>query len=184
MDVFTISLIALGLSADAFAVAVARSLADKKMKFSTSLTIAAYFGIFQGIMPIIGWYLGLTVLVFVSGIDHWIAFLLLLFVGGKMIYESRLLEKKVDRLDQKTLLMLSVATSIDALAIGLSFSLLKVMIIEAAAIIGLITFFVSLAGCYLGKKFGHLLENKVEILGGLILIGIGLKILLEHLGFF
>ncbi|MFH1785138.1 MAG: manganese efflux pump MntP family protein [Candidatus Micrarchaeota archaeon] len=182
MDYFIIILIAFGLAADSFTVAVARSMANKKITMKTSLTMATYFGFFQGLMPIFGYSIGTRLIDFVSGIDHWVAFFLLCFVGGKMVYESKVV-KKDSHTDQKTLFILAIATSIDAFAIGLTFSFLKVNILEAAAIIGVITFVVSLIGCKLGKKFGEVLGGKVEILGGIILIFIGLRILLEHLGF-
>jgi putative Mn2+ efflux pump MntP len=181
VDLLIIALIAVGLSADAFAVAVARSLADKKFNLQKSVLIAGYFGFFQAVMPVIGWFLGIQLLAFASGIDHWIAFLLLLFVGGKMIYESRL--EASGELDQKTLLVLSVATSIDALAIGLTFSFLGIMVIEAAIVIGMITFIISLAGCLIGRRFGRILNGKMGVLGGIVLIIIGIKILFEHSGF-
>lgn len=186
MDALTTVLIGIGLSADAFAVAVARSIPSRKMVMRTSLLMAASFGFFQAIMPVIGWLAGMQLLPIIAGIDHWVAFGLLAFIGGKMVYESRMIEeeeKKDAELNGHVLVLLSLATSMDALAVGLSFSFLKVSILEPALIIGLITFAISLAGCLAGRKFGHLFEDKVEIAGGLILIGIGLKILLEHTGF-
>lgn len=183
MDYLVLGLIAVGLAADTFAVSVARSIPDKKFLLKKSLTIALYFGFFQGMMLIIGWFLGSQVLDLVSSIDHWIALALLCFIGGKMIYESRVLDQPDGDIDQKTLLILSVATSIDALAIGLSFSFLKVAIFEAVIIVGVLTFLLSILGCFLGRTIGHKIKSKAEIFGGIILILIGIKILLEHLGF-
>jgi putative Mn2+ efflux pump MntP len=179
MDYWMIIFIAIGLAADAFAVSVARSMANKRARIRSSLVMAASFGFFQGMMPVLGYYLGMILLSFVSSLDHWIAFFLLIFVGGKMIYESKMV--KEEETDQKTILILSIATSIDAFAIGLSFSFLKIMIFEAAVIIGFVTFVISLSGCYIGRKFGGIIKNKVEIGGGIILILIGLKILVDHL---
>lgn len=135
-------------------------------------------------MPIIGWYAGVHILDLISDFDHWVAFFLLTFIGSRMIYES--IRKKsntiVSSLSIKVLLILSIATSIDALAVGLSLSLLKVSIIIPAIVTGVVTFSLSFFGVYLGGRFGRVLKNRVESLGGLILVVIGLKILLEHLG--
>jgi len=135
-------------------------------------------------MPIIGWYAGVHILDLISDYDHWVAFFLLTFIGSRMIYESIRKESNrlVSSLSIKVLLILSIATSIDALAVGLSLSLLKVSIIIPAIVTGVVTFSLSFFGVYLGGRFGRLLKNRVESLGGLILVAIGLKILLEHLG--
>jgi len=135
-------------------------------------------------MPLIGWSAGLSFRDFISGIDHWIAFGLLSLIGCKMIYESSKMEvnsKKIDPLNVYVLLMLSIATSIDALAVGLSLSFLNVSIALPAIIIGVVTFLLSIFGVYLGNRFGHYFERKIEIIGGLILIGIGIRILINHL---
>ena len=135
-------------------------------------------------MPLIGWSAGLSFRDFISGIDHWIAFGLLSLIGGKMVYESSKMEannKKIDSLNVYVLLMLSIATSIDALAVGLSLSFLNLSIILPAVIIGMITFLLSIFGVYFGNRFGHYFERKIEIVGGLILIGIGIRILIDHL---
>jgi len=183
MDLVTTILIAIGLAADAFAVSVARSMVSKKLHLRHSLAMAFSFGFFQALMPVLGWFTGIQLMGPISGIDHWIAFALLAFVGGRMIYGSQKMEKEGDSaFDGRTLLMLSIATSIDALAVGLSLSLLEVSIFVPALIIGAVTFAISLAGSLAGRRFGHLFESKIEIAGGLILIGIGLKILFEHLG--
>lgn len=181
MDLILI-LIALGLATDSFTVSVAKSMANKSINPKKSILMAFYFGFFQGFMPIVGYYLGTTIIDAISAIDHWIAFSLLLFVGGKMIYESRMRKKDSD-VGEKTMLMLAIATSIDAFAVGLTFSFIKINIWEAALIIGIITFVLSIIGCTLGNKFGKILGSKVEVIGGIVLILIGFKILFEHLGF-
>ena len=183
MDI-TILLIALGLAMDSFSVAIANGLATKTFKITKALKISVFFGFFQAIMPIIGWYAGVHILDLISDFDHWVAFFLLIFIGSRMIYES--IRKKsntiVSSLSIKVLLILSIATSIDALAVGLSLSLLKVSIIIPAIVTGVVTFLLSFFGVYVGGRFGRVLKNRVESLGGLILVAIGLKILLEHLG--
>jgi putative Mn2+ efflux pump MntP len=182
MDI-TILLIALGLAMDSFSVAIANGFATKTFKITEALKISAFFGFFQAIMPIIGWYAGVHILDLISDYDHWVAFFLLTFIGSRMIYESIRKESNrlVSSLSIKVLLILSIATSIDALAVGLSLSLLKVSIIIPAIVTGVVTFSLSFFGVYLGGRFGRLLKNRVESLGGLILVAIGLKILLEHL---
>jgi putative Mn2+ efflux pump MntP len=182
MDI-TILLIALGLAMDSFSVAIANGLATKKFKTSNALKIAAFFGFFQAIMLIIGWYAGVNILDLISDYDHWVAFFLLAFIGSRMIYESIRKEstRLISSLSIKVLLVLSIATSIDALAVGLSLSLLKVSATIPAITTGVVTFFLSFFGVYIGGRFGSILKNRVESLGGLILISIGLKILLEHL---
>jgi len=184
VDFFSILLIALGLAMDAFVVSVTSGLTIKQVKINNALKIALFFGSFQLMMPIIGWLAGVGLRHFISGFDHWVAFALLVIVGGRMIYESTKLEageNKIDPLNIFVLFMLAIATSIDALAVGLSLSFLKVAIILPAVIIGIITFFLSFLGVYIGKNLGHFFERKIEIIGGLILIGIGIKILVEHL---
>lgn len=184
MSLPTLLLIALGLSLDAFAVAVASGCSFARLKFGHALRMAAAFGLFQAVMPIIGWLAGVGPRSLISEVDHWIAFGLLTAIGAKMIYEATRLreeERSSHPFSPPTLLILSVATSVDALAVGLSLSFLKVQIIAPAGIIGAIAFALSLAGVYIGKRFGHLFESKIEIAGGMILIGIGAKILIEHL---
>lgn len=173
-----------GLAADAFAVSLSSGLAIKYLKLNKILKIALFFGGFQALMPVIGWILGFSFRDLISGIDHWIAFGLLLFIGGKMIYESYQCEeesKKFNPLDSYTLLTLSIATSLDALAAGIGLAVLKTPIFMAAGIIGVITFGLSSLGVCLGHRFGNICQDKVEFLGGAVLIGIGCKILLEHL---
>lgn len=182
-----IFLIALGLSLDAFAVAVASGATMKRLHVRNALKMAVFFGGFQALMPVLGWAAGLNMKSFMSGWDHWVAFGLLAAVGGKMIYEALEIKKeeecgkdKTCPFDTGTLTVLAIATSIDALAIGLTFSLLRVSIIGPVLVIGLVTFSMSVAGVKLGSAGGHFFENKMEIAGGLALIGIGLKILLEQ----
>jgi manganese efflux pump family protein len=177
--------IGIGLSMDAFSVSVINGSLIKNIKFAQALRIAFSFGLFQAIMPVLGWAAGLAFVRYIEAFDHWIAFGLLSFIGGKMIWES--FSKKgecredMNCLKITTLLMLSLATSIDALAVGLSFSMLEVSIAVPVLLIGLITFIICMAGIYIGKTIGHFFENRLELIGGLILIGIGLKILLDHL---
>lgn len=184
MDAATTILLSLGLAADAFAVAVSSGLAIKHMKVNKALKIALFFGGFQALMPVIGWLIGLSFSFLITPIDHWIAFGLLSFIGGRMIYESlqsEECEKKFNPLDTGTLITLSVATSIDALAVGLGFAVLKDSIALAVTAIGFITFFLAFAGVFIGHKCGNLFANKIEILGGAILIFIGSRILFMHL---
>jgi len=169
---------------DAFAVSVVAGSVYRELKVRHALRMALFFGGFQAVMPLIGFLAGLSLKDYISAYDHWIAFGLLVFVGGKMIYESLRIESAQRNLDPTNLLVLlalAVATSIDALAVGITLSLLEVSIVPAAAIIGAVTFCLSFAGVSIGKRFGHLFEGKIEILGGLILIGIGAKILIQHL---
>ncbi|MEG4518299.1 MULTISPECIES: manganese efflux pump MntP family protein [unclassified Microcoleus] len=184
MDAATTILLSLGLAADAFAVAVSSGLAIKHMKVNKALKIALFFGGFQALMPVVGWLIGLSFSFLITPIDHWIAFGLLSFIGGRMIYESlqsEECEKKFNPLDTGTLITLSVATSIDALAVGLGFAVLKDSIAPAVTAIGFITFFLAFAGVFIGHKCGNLFANKIEILGGAILIFIGSRILFLHL---
>ncbi len=184
MDAATTILLSLGLAADAFAVAVSSGLAIKHMKVNKALKIALFFGGFQALMPVIGWFFGLSFSFLITPIDHWIAFGLLSFIGGRMIYESLQTEecdKKFNPLDTGTLITLSVATSIDALAVGIGFAVLKTSIGPVVSTIGFITFFVVFAGVFIGHKCGNLFGNKIEFLGGVILIAIGSNILFSHL---
>jgi manganese efflux pump family protein len=184
MDFLTILFIALGLAMDAFAVSVTSGVTIKRLDFKNSLKIALSFGIFQSIMPVVGWLAGVSLQKFIEDYDHWVALALLSFVGIKMIYESftmREEEKYVESMSSQMLLMLSIATSIDALVVGMTFAFLDVAIVLPVIIIGLVTFLLSLAGIFLGKKFGNLFQSKIEIAGGLILIIIGIKIVLDHI---
>ncbi|GAB4389102.1 MAG: manganese efflux pump MntP family protein [Thermodesulfovibrionales bacterium] len=185
MDIFTVLFVALGLSMDAFAVSVTSGFTIHRLRARHALRIAFFFGSFQAVMPVIGWSLGLGFRELISGVDHWVAFGLLSAIGAKMIYESRKLgvdERRSDPLNIYVLTILSIATSIDALAVGLSLSVLRVPIVNPALVIGLVTFLVCLAGVYIGDRVGHFFEKKIELAGGVVLIGIGVKILLEHMG--
>ena len=184
MNTMTVILIAFGLAMDAFAVSVTSGLTIKDLRINHALTLAASFGLFQAVMPVVGWAAGIGLKGFISDIDHWIAFGLLSIIGLKMIYESTQMKSDTEAgnpLNVYVLLMLSIATSIDALAVGLSLSFLKVFIVTPAIIIGVITFLLSFTGVYIGDRFGHFFESKIEIIGGLVLIGIGIKILVSHL---
>jgi putative Mn2+ efflux pump MntP len=186
MDSLTIIIIAVGLAMDAFVVSIVSGSAYKQLRIRHALRMAVFFGAFQAFMPLIGSLAGLTLREHIAHYDHWIAFGLLAAVGGKMIYESlkiKSIEENPDPSNILVLLVLSVATSIDALAVGVTLSLIAGSIIVAAILIGLITFVLSYIGVYIGKRFGHLFESKIEALGGVILIGIGIKILIEHLFF-
>lgn len=186
MEINTLIIMALGLAADAFAVSLSSGLLIKNLKVNKALKIALFFGVFQYLMPLIGWVGGLFFRDFLINIDHWIAFILLTLIGGKMIYESLSEEdeeEKFNPTDTYTLFGLAIATSIDALAVGFSLSVIQTSILQAATIIGVITFSLSLMGVFIGHTFGGLFKEKVEFLGGAILIAIGAKILLEHLGF-
>ena len=185
-------LIGVGLAMDAFAVSICKGLAMKKVKKAQALVIGLFFGGFQALMPFIGWVLGTRFQSYITSIDHWIAFILLGFIGGKMIYEA--LQKEEDecgcgctektdaKLDLKELFILAIATSIDALAVGITFAFLNYPIVEAITIIGVVTFLISVGGVYVGNFFGTRYKKKAELAGGIILVLIGVKILLEHLG--
>ena len=184
MGILEIVLLALGLAMDAFAVSICKGLSMKKMSWKKGIIIALYFGFFQGIMPIIGYFLGTSFENLVTKLDHWIAFVLLAFIGINMLKEafSTDIENFNDNVDFKTMIILAVATSIDALAVGITFAFLKTNIVIASIIIAVVTFITSILGVKIGNKFGDKYERKAEIVGGLILIFIGIKILLEHLG--
>ena len=184
MHLFTIIVVAIGLAIDAFVVSIVSGSAYKQLHVKQVVRMAVFFGGFQAFMPLIGFMVGLSVKGYIESYDHWTAFGLLSAVGGKMIYESfkiKSIEKKFDPSNIFVLLMLSVATSIDALAIGITLSLITSSIIAAVIIIGLVTFVLSYLGVCIGKKFGHFFENRIEAVGGLVLIGMGIKILFEHL---
>lgn len=185
MGLIELFLIAVGLSMDAFAVSVCKGLAMPKCTFKKAAIVGLWFGGFQALMPAIGYVLGAQFQETIASIDHWIAFVLLALIGGNMIHEALDNdEEKADAsLDVKTMFLLAVATSIDALAIGITFAFLKVNIIPAVCFIGIVTFIISFAGVKIGNVFGARYKNKAEIVGGIILILLGLKILLEHLGF-
>ncbi|MFA5948133.1 MAG: manganese efflux pump MntP family protein [Candidatus Gracilibacteria bacterium] len=185
MEYISIILIALGLSIDSFAVSVSCGLNSKVLKMVNIIKAALIFGLLQALMTIIGWSVGLGFKKYITGMDHWIAFTLLAIIGIKMIVESFAKNEGEDKkcdLKFSTLIILGIATSIDALAVGISFAFLNIPIINAALIIGAVTILFSSIGFVAGNKVGHLFEKGIEIFGGLVLIGIGAKILIEHLG--
>lgn len=185
MELIQICLLAVGLAMDAFAVSICKGLKMKTMDYKYATLIAAMFGIFQAVMPLIGWVLGKQFERYITNIDHWIAFFLLAFIGGKMIVEAfREGEEGVCPVtyDVKDILMLAIATSIDALAVGITFAFLNMEIIRPIFIIGGITFVLSMIGVMVGNRFGAKYKSKAELAGGIILVLIGLKILFEHLG--
>ena len=176
-------LIAVGLSMDAFAVSVCKGLSVKKVGVKHAALAGLYFGGFQFLMPVIGFLLGFRFEAVIENIDHWIAFVLLAFIGGNMIKESfGKAEELNDDFGVKTMLLMAIATSIDALAVGVTFAFLEVQILPAAGLIGVTTFLLSFAGIYIGNVFGARYKSKAELAGGIILVLIGVKILLEHLG--
>ena len=186
-------LIAVGLSMDAFAVAVCKGLNMRKINYKHTFVIALFFGGFQALMPVIGWALGKQFESYITRYDHFIAFGLLAFIGGKMIWDAVKPEKdgadekgapggEGEKLNIKELFVLAVATSIDALAVGVTFAFLNTNIVLSASLIGVTTFVLSALGVLIGNRFGAKYERKAELAGGIILVLIGLKILLEHLG--
>ncbi|MBT3261597.1 manganese efflux pump [bacterium] len=181
MPLLTQFLIAASLAMDAFAVSIGKGIAVQNIKLRDALKLGLFFGFFQAFMPFIGAYLGARFQLLMMSFDHWIAFILLAGIGAKMIYESFQTEKSNAQLDYKTLFVLAVATSIDAMAVGLSFALLGVSLMFLVISTGLITFTLSVLGVDLGKRLGHLFQSRAEFLGGCILIIIGCKILFEHL---
>ena len=185
MEVITIFIIAIGLCFDSFAVSVSSGLAMRDITFLKALRIAFFLALFQGGMPVLGWILGYEVKDYISEYDHWIAFTLLSIVGVKMIIESFKKDEscRINPLNIYFLLTISVATSIDALVVGVSFALISINtpILLIGFIIGSVTFIVAMLGILFGKKTGAKYGKRMEVLGGVILIGIGLKILLEHL---
>jgi putative Mn2+ efflux pump MntP len=190
MGIIELFLIGVGLSMDAFAVAVCKGLNMCKINYKHSLIIGLFFGGFQGLMPFIGWFIGSRFEQYIVKFDHWIAFGLLGFIGGKMLYDA-ITEKEEecckieDKFDYKELLIMAVATSIDALAVGITFAFLGMNILQitgAVSLIGITTFVLAFIGVVIGNKFGSVYKRKAEIAGGVVLVLIGLKILLEHLG--
>lgn len=184
MDYISTFLLAVGLAMDAFSVSITRGL-TLKCDIKHALLIAVFFGGFQALMPVVGWISGMQLQSIVSTLAPWIAFILLLAIGLKMIYESLSAEEDDGNIifSYKELILLSIATSIDAFAVGVTFAFLNISILLPIIIIGIVTFILSFAGVYIGKNIGHFFENKIEIFGGLILIGIGFKILLENILF-
>ena len=184
MGFLEIFFIGIGLAMDAFAVSVCKGLSMKRMNWKSAGVIALYFGIFQAVMPLAGYLMGTAFSGFVESIDHWIAFFLLAIIGGKMIKDSfdDEMEKRNDHTDIKTMLLLSIATSIDALAVGITFAFFDSKILLSATMIGVITFILSMVGVKVGNLFGDKFQNQADLIGGIMLIMIGIKILLEHLG--
>lgn len=185
MSLFTLFVTAVGLSMDAFAVSICKGLAMKKLSWKKALIIGLWFGGFQALMPSVGYLLGSRFEKYVTSIDHWIAFVLLALIGISMIRESLSSEEENanDAVDFKTMLLLAIATSIDALAVGVTYAFLQVQIVPAVSFIGIITFSLSIIGVKIGNVFGLKYKTKAEIAGGVILLLMGTKILLEHLGF-
>lgn len=185
MSVIELLVLALGLSMDAFAVSICKGLSVPKLQAKHCLICGVYFGGFQALMPLIGWALGIRFQSMITNIDHWIAFVLLAVIGANMIKESFSKEEECPDASFafKTMLTLAVATSIDALAVGVTFAFLNVSIVPAVLLIGATTFVCSAVGVKIGNVFGNRFQSKAEFLGGLVLIAIGLKILIEHLFF-
>ena len=190
MGLLELFLIAVGLSMDAFAVAICKGLCMKKCTWGKGAIVGGYFGVFQGGMPLIGYFLGVQFKEMITSIDHWIAFVLLTLIGANMVKEAltddgeEMCKVDGDELAVKEMLGLAVATSIDALAVGVTFAFLQVQIVPAVSFIGITTFLISMAGVKIGNIFGTKYRTKAEFAGGVILILMGLKILLEHLGIF
>ena len=189
MGLVELLLIAVGLSMDAFAVSICRGLGMRWLNLRTATVLALFFGGFQALMPLVGWALGSQFMWLIGPVDHWVAFLLLAFIGGKMLWEA-FHENAEDgcecedtsAIDLREFLILAVATSIDALAAGISFAALNVDIAASVSLIGVITFALSLVGVAVGHFFGARYERPASVVGGVVLILIGLKVLLEHLG--
>lgn len=182
MGIITVFMIAIGLAMDSLAVSISGGIVMRPFCMRQSLRLALTMGLFQGGMTLLGWLLGVSFSSYITAFDHWIAFVLLGFLGGKMIYESfEEEEATISSFSAKTLITLGVATSIDALAVGVSMAFLKTSIYFPAFIIGFVTFSLSLIGVISGYRFGKIKGVNVELLGGIILIAIGIKILIEHL---
>ena len=187
MGILELSLIGIGLAMDAFAVSICKGLNMRKINYVYGIITALFFGVFQAVMPLIGFFLGRQFSTYITIVDHWITFILLAFIGGKMIYEALSEDSECETcgsgIDIKELFLLAIATSIDALAVGVTFAFLDVSIFSSVLLIGVITFVISFIGVIIGNIFGSKYKEKAEIFGGVILILIGLKILLEALFF-
>ena len=184
MGFLELFLIGVGLSMDAFAVSVCKGLCMKRLDMRQALVIALFFGGFQGLMPLLGWALGTQFERYITPVDHWIAFGLLALIGGKMLWDAWHDEEDDEPADPTrtgTLFLMAIATSIDALAVGISFALLSVNIVPAITLIGCTTCLISIAGVWLGNRLGELFKRRATIVGGIVLIVIGVKILIEHL---
>ncbi len=190
MRIWELLLLAAGLAMDAFAVSLCQGLYQKRLRYTQAAVIALFFGLFQAFMPVLGWLLGTQFAHYITQYDHWIAFALLAFLGAKMLFDA--LRRQDDarsapereKLRIGELFLLAIATSIDALAVGVTLAFLQTNIVSAAGIIGAVTFVLCFVGVWIGHKFGARFEKKAEIAGGIVLILIGAKILLEHLGVF
>lgn len=185
MELLTLFALAVGLCFDTFAVSISSGLMKREITFKQALRIAIVLGAFQGLMPAIGWFLGISIKEYIQEWDHWIAFILLGILGGKMIYESfsKGDDKEFDPLNVKVMVGMAIATSIDALIVGVSFGMFEVNLPLAVIVIGGVTMFASMLGIFLGKKTGAHLGEKIEVIGGIILIAIGVKIVVQHLWF-
>ena len=185
MTYIELFVIAVGLSMDAFAVSICKGLSVRKLKPRHAVICGAYFGGFQALMPVIGWLLGRQFEVLIKSIDHWIAFALLVLIGANMIREAVKNEEENlnDSFTPRTMLPLAVATSIDALAVGVTFAFLDVEIVPAVSMIGVTTFVLSAVGVKIGNVFGAKYKSKAELVGGIVLVAMGIKILIEHLFF-
>ena len=176
-------LIAIGLSMDAFAAALCKGLCLRKVYFKQATLVGMFFGGFQALMPVIGWFLGKQFANYIEAFDHWVALILLGILGGKMIYEA-FKEEEVNcalALDMKELTVMGIATSVDALVVGITFASLKANIFSAATVIGITTFIIATLGVYIGKSFGTKYKKRAELIGGFILIAMGIKIFVEHM---
>ena len=192
MGLTTILLTAFALSMDAFAVSITKGITLNKINKQIAFKIAFFFGLFQGMMPFLGWFLGIRFESYIKSIDHWVAFFLLSFIGIKMILDTKEADNDILNtnekynslysINNKELIILSIATSIDALAVGISFAFLNIDIVPICLSIGIITFLVCFIGVIIGKKIGAMFKNYAQIIGGIILILIGLNILNEHTG--
>ena len=183
MSILDLFILAVGLSMDAFAVSVCKGLSLGKIKSKHMCIAGAWFGGFQALMPLIGYFLGSFFAEMIEKYDHWVAFVLLAIIGGNMIKESFGKDEKVDSsMDVKSMLLLAIATSIDALAVGVTFAFLQVQIVPAVSFIGVITFIFSAVGVKIGSLFGTKYKSKAELFGGIVLVLIGIKILLEGIG--
>ena len=188
MGIAELLLIAVGLSMDAFAVSICRGLGMRRLNLRTAAVLALFFGCFQALMPLVGWALGSQLMWLIAPVDHWVAFVLLAFIGGKMLWEAFHEDDEgcgcedTSAIDLREFLVLAVATSIDALAAGISFAALNVDIVASVSLIGVITFALSFVGVAVGHFFGARYERPASVVGGVVLILIGIKVLLEHLG--
>lgn len=183
MGLVELIILSIGLAMDAFAVSICKGLSMKKMKWKNAVIVGIYFGVFQALMPVMGYLLGVNFQSKIANVDHWIAFILLGIIGMNMIKEaiSKETDTQNDSVKFKDMIILAIATSIDALAVGITFAFLKVNIVLAVTLIGVITFVISIMGVKIGNIFGDKYEKKAELIGGAILIFLGIKILVEHL---